>query len=201
MSNADAQVTSDPIGEVVRASTAGFESVSHRLYDAPPLGSLVKSGGESPVFGVVGEVTTDSIDPGRRPTAMGAQAESVEDVYRGNPQLERLYSTAFHSIAVGHRAGGRLLRYLPPTPPKIHDRVFLCGPSEVMELSSSLDFMPLLLRAPIGSPDDVTAAFLRQASLSHGEPQAFLVDAGRELADLLAGQLQRLNGILRRVSS
>ena len=50
-------------GEVVAASTTEFTTRCHALYEAPPLGALVKSGGESPVYGVVAEVSTQSIDP------------------------------------------------------------------------------------------------------------------------------------------
>ena len=57
------------------------------------------------------------------------------------------------------------------------------------------------LRTALGmAPDDVIAAFLRLAGRCHPEPEGFLVDAGKKLAVLLAGQLQRLNGILRRLS-
>ena len=200
ISDGIAQYTGSPVAEVVEASSTEFTALSHKLYGAPPLGALVRSGGGSAVYGVVGEVTTQSVDPGRRPAAMGAQEESVEEVYRNNPQLERLYSTVFRNVAVGHRAEGRLVRYLPPSPPMIHQHVFRCGPDEVRDFSSSLEFIPALLRAPFGSQDDVVAAFLRQASESHDQPNAYLVDAGRVLAELLAGQLQRLNGLLRRLS-
>ncbi len=71
---------------------------------------------------------------------------------------------------------------------------------QVQEFAASLDFLPTLLASPIGSSDDVIAAFLRQVSINHPQPEGFLVDAGKELASLLSSQLQRLNGILRRLS-
>ena len=46
-----------------------------------------------------------------------------------------------------------------------------------------------MLAAPVASPDDVAAAFLRQASVAHDDPEAFLVAAGRELAALLSAQV------------
>lgn len=188
-------------GEVVAASTTEFTTQCHALYEAPPLGALVKSGGESPVYGVVAEVSTQSIDPGRRPVAMGLGESSVEAVYENNPQLNRLLTTEFSSVVVGHRADGRLNRYLAPLPPRIHDFVYVCSPRELAEFSGSLEFLSILLAARAGSPDDVTASFLRLASLAHPEPRPYLVAAGKELATLLTGQLQRLNGILRRLST
>ncbi len=189
------------VGEVVEASTTEFTTQCHALYEAPPLGAVVKSGGEDPVYGVVAEVSTRSIDPGRRPVAMGAGEETVEAVYDRNPQLNRLLSTEFRSLVVAHRRDGALNRYLAPRPPRIHDFVYECAPQEVTELGGPREFLPALLSSPIGSPDDIAASFLRRASLAHPDPRGYLVAAGKDLAVLLTGQLQRLNGILRRLST
>ena len=189
-----------PVGEVVQASTTEFAGQCHRLYEAPPLGALVRCGGDSPIYGVVGEVTTQSLDPGRRPIAMGQDEETEEAVYLDNPQLSRLLSTEFRALVVGYRVDGKLNRFLAPQPPKIHSFVYECDSPEVLEFSGALDYLSILLASPVGSPDDVTASFLRQASLAHPEPSKFLVDAGKEMAGLLGGQLQRLNGLLRRLS-
>ena len=112
--------TDRALGEVVEASTSDFGTQCHRLYDAPALGTLVKSEGDSPIYGIVGEVTTQSIDPGRRTMAMGEDDDSGDAVYRRNPQLARLLTTEFRSIVVGHRENGTLRRYLAPLPPRIH---------------------------------------------------------------------------------
>ena len=200
MNDTAANGTPTLLGEVVQSATTEFVAVCHRLYESPPLGSLVKCGGESIVYGVVGEVVTQSLDPGRRPTAMGTDEETVEAVYRSNPQLERLYATEFRSIAVGHQVDDTLNRYLAPMPPKIHDYVYLCGSEEVVEFSRSLEFLRVLLSAPFGSPDDVVSSFLRATSQVRPDGETFLVDAGKLLADLLNGQSQRLNGLLRRLS-
>ena len=189
-----------PVGEVVEASTTEFVAQCHELYGSPPLGALVKTGGEDTVYGVVADVITRSLDPGRRPVAMGAGEADVEAVYSRNPQLARLLSTEFRAVVVGHMQDGRLIRYVAPLPPKIHDMVYPCREEETREFSGSLHFLPLLLAVQTGSPDDVVAAFLRGASRSHADPRAFLVGAGREMASLLGGDLQRLNGILRRLA-
>ena len=161
----------------------------------------MKSSGESPVFGIVHEIATQSIDPGRQTIAMGAAAESVESVYDANPQLGRLYSTRFRSLLVGYRHNGRLNRYLAPLPPKVHDHVYECASEEVREFSASLEFLPTLLNAPVASADEVVASFLARASTTQTDPDRFLVESGKELATLLSGQLQRLNPLLRRLSS
>ncbi len=190
-----------PVGEVVAASTTEYLTQCRALYGAPPLGTLVKSEGHDAIYGIVGEVATQSIDPGRRPMAMGRHDETSEAVYKRNPQLTRLLATEFRSVVVGYRANGTLHRYLAPLPPKIHSSVFQCDLDEAIEFSGSLDFVPLLLAAPFGSQDDIISSFLRAASTAHPDPERFLVEAGRYLANLLGGQFQRLNGILTRLTS
>ncbi len=190
------------VGEVVEASTSRFVAQCHELYRAPPLGALVRSGSDGEaVYGVVAEVATRSLDPGRRAMAMGHSAESVEAVYERHPQLNRLMSTELEVMVVAHRSGGRMERFLAPSPPRIHDIVYVCGGAELLEVSETLEFLPSLLGSPVGSPDDVTAAFLRRVAAEHPDPERLRLEAGRELAAHLTGQLHRLTGILRRVAS
>ena len=185
------------VGEIVEASTAELLAQCHRLYEAPPLGALVKSEGDAPVYGVVVEVTTRSIDPGRRTMAMGEDDPSGDAVYERNPQLARLLATEFKAAVVGHREDGRVRRRLAPLPPRIHDFVYCCADDETAAFSETLDFLPLLLAAPVAAPDEVVAAFLRRASRTHADPDAFLLRAGKELATALGGQFQRLSAILK----
>ncbi|MBM3932969.1 MAG: hypothetical protein FJ319_01480 [SAR202 cluster bacterium] len=189
------------LGEVVQSSTAQFVASCHRLYEAPALGTLVKCGNGTIVYGVVADVRTQSIDPGRKPIAMGGNDESEEAVYRRNPQISRLLTTEFTAVSAGYKAGGRVRRYLPPLPPRIHSFVLQCSMEELAEFTASMDFLPAMLSAPVGHPDDMVASFLRLASEAHPDPDAFLVTAGKELSRQLNGQWQRLNGILKRLSS
>ena len=185
------------VGEVVEASTSRFLVQCHELYGAPPLGSLVRS--EGGVYGVVAEVTTQSLDPGRRAVAMGRGEDSAEAVYRRHPQLSRLMSTELEAVVVAHRNGEELSRFLAPTPPRIHEIVHACGGPELVEVAGDLELLPSLLASPAGSPDDVTAAFLRQVVQAHPDPERVRLEAGRRLAGLLPGQLHRLTGILKRL--
>ena len=188
------------LGEVVEASTGDFSVQCYELYEAPPLGALVRCSDDSPIYGVVGQVATTSLDSARRPIARGRREDSEEAVYRSNPQLERLLRTEFRALVVGHALDSRIMRFLAPGPPRIHAFVYSCVGDDVREFTSSLEFLPLLLSAPIGSPDDIVASFIRQASAHHPEPRAFLVEAGREIATLLGRDTQRLNGLLKRLS-
>ena len=187
-------------GETVEATSTEFTTQCYGLYEAPALGGLVRCGDDSPIYGIVYEVATRSIDPGRRPIARGRDEDTEEGVYTSNPQLTRLLLTEFRSLVVGHRSSGEVRRYLSPVPPRIHSFVFGCVGDELREFSGRLDFVPLLLAAPGSASDDVIASFVRQASAFHPDPELYLLGAGKELASLLGDQVPRLNSILRRIS-
>ena len=187
-------------GEVIEATTLSFTAQCYQLYEAPPLGSLVRCGGEHPVYGVVHEIATLSMDPTRHPIARGEDEETEDGVYLSNPQLSRLLLTQVRSVVVGHRSNGDVRRHLAPVPPRIHSFVYQCGHEELATFTTSLDFLPILLAAPIDATDEVIAYFLRGASECHAEPGVFLVEAGQSLAVLLGAELQRLNNLLRRLS-
>lgn len=187
------------LGEVVEASSAGFTVQCYDLYGAPALGALVRTGGDTPVYGVVTNVATSSMDPARRPVARGQDEADEEAVYRSNPQLAALLRTDFQATIVGYGDGEQLRRYLPSQPPRIHAFVQSCAPSEVRAFTERLDFLSLLLAGAVPLADEVVAAFLRQAASAHEDPQAFLVTAGRQVARLLSRDLQRLNSLLGRL--
>lgn len=186
------------IGEIIQSSTAEFIAQSYELHQPPPLGSLVKTNLPLEIYGIVYNATTASIEPGRRPLARGGECE--EDLYHANPQLAKLLRTEFNTLVVGYREGDCYHHYLPPQPARIHSFVYVCEAEEVKEFSQSLDLLPLLLSAQLPvSTEEVVSAFLRQASRVHPDPHSFLVKAGKELALLLSGEMNRLNTILRRI--
>lgn len=188
------------LGEVVEASTIEFLAQSQRLYNSPPIGTLVKSEIDDAIYGIVAEVVTASIDPGRRAMAMGENEDTAEKVYQRHPQLNRLLSTEFRCIPVGFQKDAHLFRYLSPIPPKIHSSVYECTRDELFQFSRSLEFLPILLTSSVGSQDGVIASFLLNASECNPKPEEFLLHAGKQLAKLLVGQFQRLNGLLWRLS-
>lgn len=185
------------LGEVVEATSASFTVHCYRLYGAAPLGALVRTAGDVPVYGVVSNIATLPLDPARRPVARGQEEPDQEAVYRSNPQLPRLLRTDFQATIVGYRDGGGIRQYLPSQPPRIHAFVYACEPQEVRAFTERLDFLPLLLSGMAPLADEVTAAFLRQAASARDDPEAFLVAAGRHVARLLSRDLQRLDRLLR----
>jgi len=188
------------MGEVIEARTGEFVAECYELHTPPPLGSLVRtSDGEVGIYGVVCNASTESIEPGRRPLARGREESEEENIYRQHPQLSRLLRTTFDTLVIGHGEGDDLHHYLPPRPPRVHSFVYLCEGDEVRRFTESLDFLAILLSARAGSVDEVVSACLRRAAGAHDDERAFLVRAGKELAVLLGGELNRLNAILRRI--
>ena len=191
----------DRVGEVIEASTADFVAQCYELYQSPPFGSLVKTV-DLPVelYGIVYNVTTTSLEPGRRPIARGKDEASEEEIYKASPQLLKLLRSEFSALVVGHRQDGKLYHYLPPKPARIHGFVYLCSSEEIKGFSQSFDFLNILVNTHLPvSIDELVAASLRQMSQAYEDRHTFLVAAGKELAILLSGQFNQLKAILGRI--
>lgn len=191
-------MTDQPIGEVTRSSTTHFEAVCHEVFEPPRFGSFVKVGeGKNIVYGVIANVQTASFDSQRRPVAFGLPWEQL---VREQPQLVELLQTAFDVAIVGHSDPVGLHHYLPPRPPRVHDAVESCDPTEVAALTDSLEFVRTLRLIEGGATHDVIAAAIREASLARGRDPTFLADASRAVADLFKDDYDTAMAIVRRLS-
>lgn len=194
--------TPQRVGEVIEANSHSFTAQCYELYTAPPLGSLVRTG-QPVVYGVVCCISTEPLDSSRPVLARGKDADTEEDIYRDNPQLSRLFTSRFETLVVGHQSQNEGVNFphLPPLPPRVHSFVYACTPQEIVNFTSNLDFLHLLISSRVTSADQVIGACLGEASAAYPNRQEFLVPAGRALAAELAGDLPRLNAILRRIMS
>lgn len=188
-------------GEVIEACTTDFVAQCYELYQSPPLGSLVRTCWEADqhLYGVVYNVITGGMEPGRRPIARGKDNENEEEVYRSSPQLLKLLRSEFKVLVIGYRLNDRLFQYLPPKPARIHGFVYPCAPEEVKQFSQSFDFLNTLLKTHLEiSIEELTGAVLREMGQVYGvEKHAFLVSAGKELATLLSQDYGQLKAILK----
>ena len=193
--------TSERVGEIIEASTAGFVAQCYELYELPPLGNLVKTkNGELDIYGIVYHATTGSLEPGRRPIARGRDEASEEAIYQSSPQLSKLLRSEFSVLVVGHKAGENIYQYLPPNPARIHGFVHACPPDEVREFGRSLAFLTLLVNASLPvAREEIVPAALRLMSGAQEDPHAFLVAAGKELSIMLGGQYNQFRAILGRL--
>ena len=190
----------EKIGEIIKSSTGGFVAECYELHSPPAFGSLVRTReGDIDIYAIVSDASTSSIEPGRRPIARGRGDVSEEDIYRSNPQLEKLMRTEFSALVVGHGDGGRMSQYMPPRPARIHSFVYLCEPDMVAAFNSSVSYLSMLIDVPERS-NELIAAALRNAAVAYPEPREFLVRAGKEIALMVTGDVRRLNIILKKVS-
>jgi hypothetical protein len=189
------------VGEVITASTTGFVAECHELYQIPPLGGLLKiNDGDVVLYGVLYHATTQSLEAGRRPVARGRYNTSSEAIYNDNPQLTELLRSEFTALLIGHKQERNLHYYLPPTPARIHSFVYQCSAEEARGFSTSWDFLNIIINAHISIPtEELIAASLRYMSYFHDDPYAFLTTAGKQLARMLSGELDRLKLILTRM--
>jgi hypothetical protein len=195
------ETTNQRLGEIIEASTIGFTAQCYELYELPPLGSLVKTiEGDTELYAVVYQATTEGLEPGRKPIARGKDETSEEAVFESNPQLAKLLRSEFSSLVVGHRDGDKIRQYLQPHPARIHSFVHACAPEEIKVFSQAFGFLNILVNAELETPsDELIAATLRLMSATHEDSRAFLVGAGKELAALLGQDYARLKAVLERI--
>ncbi len=188
---------SPKIGEVIESSIIEFIAQCYELYEVPPLGSLVRTGD---IYGIVSNAETVGMEPGRKPIARGKDEATEEAVYQTSPQLSKLLKSQFTAVVVGYKKEGKIYQRLSPQPARIHSFVYLCQPEEVDEFSKSFTFLNILLNAvgPIPIEELIDAA-LREMSRVQKDSRAFLVAAGKELANLLSTNIARLKNILERL--
>jgi hypothetical protein len=211
-----------PFGSFVKI---GKPTPQDQAADAPPLGiegdaeeedpfaqafepatPVVSAGRGLPpaVYALVYGANTASLEPNRRPSALGFADE--DEMRLQQPQIFELLRTEFSGLLIAYSEGGDkpLRRHLPPLPPRIHSWVYPCSPEETRILTEDLSFLRAILLpsggALAGVPsDELAAACLRMARDAHPDDQAFLLRAGRTLATLLAADYERLQAILRNV--
>lgn len=191
------------VGEVVEARTAEFTAQCYRLDGAPPFGSLVRVGdGRIHIYGLVCEVSSGSLDAGRRVAARGGDEPTEESLFENNPELSALLRTELLAVIVGYREGDRIVHRLPSNPPRLHGFVHRCDEAELRAFGERLDFLSTLLGARAGSAiDELVAAALRQLAAVREDSREYLVAAGKRLALLLGSDLRRLGTILRSVQA
>jgi len=174
-------------------------------FDSSAPRSVSTGAGLAPaVYALVYGANTASLEPNRRPSALGFEDE--DEMRKRQPQIFELLRTEFSGLLIAYSEGGDkpLRRHLPPLPPRIHSRVYPCTPDETRVLTEDLSFLRSLLLpsggALAGIPsDELAAACLRQARESHPDDQAFLLRAGQTLAKFMANDYERLQAILRNV--
>lgn len=189
------------VGHVLRSSIRGFVIASNIPEpDVPVFGSFVKAGiqrGATELIGLVYDIQVVD-DPFVRQLAL---QDDADQVVVADQLQNRLVPIEIGVIAVGYRDGEDILHGLPPQPPIMLNRIFICDDDEVRAFTERLDFMRLVLNSREVPADELLISCLRLAAKarSEAERKTFLLDSGRELARLMGGDLVRLEALLGRL--
>jgi len=191
------------VGRVLRAGTRGFTiGCAVMQPDIPAFGSFVWAEGLTPgsaIYGLIYDVSVED-DPFVRQFISANPPEEVVRDQRENRQIPIEVSV----LAVGCNDGQdahAVRQRLPAQPPVTLDWLYQCTGDEVRAFTTRLDYFRLVLEAREAPADELLAASLRTAAAARPEDEreTFLVEAGRELARLLSGDLVRLEGLLRQL--
>ena len=202
------------IAEVIETSTTNFLAQCLEPEDLnfpvmPPFGSWMKAIDEetgNKIFAVVSYVTTSPVDSIHRARALGL---SLDELREQQPQIFAMLKTEFRAAIVGfempptgrdHLATGQIYHYLPPRPPQIHQAVFQCDRSEIMDFTDKPDFLRVLLQVTDAPADALIAATVRDIYRLRKGDRAWLVTVGRNLSLLLKDDYDRLRYILSQIS-
>jgi hypothetical protein len=187
------------VGRIIRSSTTRYAVGCQVLQpQVPVFGSLVKvrTLGNDEIFGLIHDVRMED-DPFVRQMATtdGLPSEYIEDQRRN-----RQVPIEVGVLVVGYGQAGEIYHWLPPQPPLSLDVIHTCAQDELVAFTERFDYFRLVLDQRDLPADELLAANLRYAARARGpRGRGFLVDAGRELARLLAMDPARLDAILRRI--
>jgi hypothetical protein len=187
------------VGEVIAVSTTHFEAQSYRLNEAPAYGSLVLTRSPEGLghFALCAGTETGSIEPGRHPLAWGRPDDEEGDIYARQPQLAHVLRTTFACVLVGYCGPeGRPVQRVPARPPRVHEQVWPASAALTRAFFADLSYLRFLLRAGVANVEDLMAASITHAYRANNCDRAFLVQAGRAVARLLAGDHVRLTAVL-----
>jgi hypothetical protein len=190
--------TEPALGEVTMSATRSFEAVTHEVFAPPRFGSFVRVGDNNDaIYGVVSNVRTQPFGDNRRAIAFRMPWEQL---VKEQPQITELLDTVFEVATVGFSDDAGLHHYLPPYPPRVHDAVYACDPTEVAAVTDSLEFVRTLAQADRRPIHELVAAAIREASIARGRDDAFLDEAGRVVADLFKDDYDTAMAIVRRLA-
>ena len=153
-------------GEIIETSSTNCIAQSYQLDEAPKLGSVVKLGENG--MGVVYEVRTLSLDPSRKPQALGDGNKNLQKILNEQPQLKSLLRTEFDIRLVGTEG-------LPDKAPALHATV---EEGSFEDLKKNLSYLRYLKDLP-------AEVLVKHLKLLAGKDEGLKLKAVRELTRLL----------------
>jgi len=188
------------IGRVTRCSTRGFIGAARAPEpEIPYFGAFCKADAQQGKSAVIGLIYDISIEDDQLTRQMAA-AERPNDEELADQRFVRQVPIEYSALAVGFWSEEKFNYALPPQPPLALALIHALQDDEIRAFTERLDFIPIILSADNLANDELLAAAIQTAASvrSAAERGAFLVDAGRYCARLLANDLTRLENVIRR---
>lgn len=189
--------------EVIATSTSEITGQCRTGSQPPGFGAFL-SAGQSPVcIAVLYSLESVSMDPSRRPSAMGY---SPEQLASRHPQLAMLMRQNLHALLIGSWDGASFRYGLPERPPGIHDEIRLCEPEYVHHLSENLGFLQLLHRSlPVFQEEIILATSRTLLSVAGNQDadtfQQRAVHIGKTISSIYRDDYDSLRRIMNRLET
>jgi hypothetical protein len=194
-----------PVGQVLWASTGKFAigcalaAVQH-MHALPRFGTLVRgdAGSGETIYGLIYDITVEDDPLVRQLVASGVdRAEYIEDV-----RQHRQVPVTVEVLVVGYGEDEAIYYRLPPLPPGSLNAIYPCAAAETVRFTARHGWLRAVLNATDLPAEELAAAALRAAIAARPADQrdAYLLEAGRELARLLAADPARVDSLLEKVS-
>jgi hypothetical protein len=187
-----------PIGEVIYTSTTEITVQSQADVGPFCYGSLIRVGHESPCVGVIFNMETTSLDPHRRPMALGLPPGELEQTY---PQFRHLLKNQFQALLIGQLLDSAFRYGLPAQPPRIHDHVRPCSQDEIQAISLEPGFLRLLQNSAKSVEEELLVSVCRTMIEAHQHDRRELVRIGKALSTIFHDNYDSLRRILTRLET
>lgn len=183
--------------EIIESTLQTWRAQSWKWDTFPPFGSLITiESGNRTIFGIVCQIETGSMDPGRYPFPY---QKTEEELLREQPQIFEFLRTTFVCLTVGYQEHGTITYQLAPQPPKIHAFARAATPEEAATFFADNRYLHLIFNFAhqVTNIDELLLAVLKQRNTKLSAATV------KELADsfaLLTGNdYRRLKLLLQRV--
>jgi hypothetical protein len=186
------------LGEIIYTSTT--EMIGQCINDkpSPPYACMIRAGHDPVCIGVVYHVETTSIDPHRRPSALGIPEDQIHMMY---PQLAGLLRSEFHAYFIGTMREDHFRFGLPATPPHLHIGVRECSENEIITISENLGFLRLLYSSGKTSVEELLIGVSEYLLKAHRWERTFAVRLGKALSEIFRDDYDTLRRIVSRLEA
>ena len=118
-----------PFAEIIESSLQSFLGQCWQWNQTPAFGSLVAIEGKNrTIFGVIYQIETGSMEPGRYPFPY---QKTHEELLAEQPQIFEFLKTTFRCISLGYEQKGTVYYLMPPEPPLIHSFIAPATPEQI----------------------------------------------------------------------